>query len=145
MNEIKDYRPQDGKFYGEAVGYLADVYIAGERTKTVFVCNGKDCSDIEDIINECGYTTGSVVGRRIVIRIEDEGVTNSWFGNSKKEEGAMTKNEIKELVEKLISAAYTAGKNSGYQDSLILKTESKRALELKDQIISHMIQRKKEK
>ena len=71
MIYIKKYNEDEGAFHGEISGYLAHLSVDG-KTRTCFVSGDADCLTIGEIINACGYTTGSVLGRRLIISIKDE-------------------------------------------------------------------------
>ena len=69
-NFISDAR-KDERIQREISGHLAKLSVGGEP-KTCFVAGDADCLTIGEIINACGYTTESLLGRRLVVSIEDE-------------------------------------------------------------------------
>ena len=71
IKTIKDYKSDEGTFRGEAIGYFARLNVNG-KPATCFVSGVVDCYSIGEIINVCGYTSESVLGRRVTISIEDE-------------------------------------------------------------------------
>jgi hypothetical protein len=68
---IKDYTEDEGRFRGEISGYFANLEVDGEP-KICLVAGDADCLTVGELINACGYTCKSIVGRRILITIEDE-------------------------------------------------------------------------
>jgi hypothetical protein len=68
---IKAYEEKDGLFYAKVNGYFDKIAIHGE-SETCFVCDGYKCTTIGELISLCRYTSESVLGRKIIISIEDE-------------------------------------------------------------------------
>lgn len=73
MTYIHDYTEDEGQFRAEVSGYFANLMV-NNKSKTCLISGEADCLTIGELINASGYTCKSIIGRRVLITIEDEDI-----------------------------------------------------------------------
>ena len=63
---------KEGRYQTEIYGYIQPLEDNDGKLKFFLVTSNGDCLTIKDLINSGGNTVTSIIGRRLMITIEDE-------------------------------------------------------------------------